>query len=258
VVPGGESPAAYETIGIGYGTRRVPDPRLERRLHAALGDARTVLNVGAGAGSYEPRDRAVVALEPSSVMLDQRPPGAACAVRGVAESLPFPDGAFDATLAVLTIHHWTDPLAGLAELRRVSRRQVVFHFDLDVGRRFWLSDYFPEAWAFDDRRSPTVTAVADALGGSSGRSGTVRVEPLPVPHDCTDGFMAAYWSRPDAYLDPAVRAGISSLAQLGDAVIAPGLARLRDDLESGVWHERHAALLSRAEFDGGYRLVIAG
>jgi SAM-dependent methyltransferase len=257
VAPGGERPSTYETIGVGYGGRRVADPRLEQQLHAALGDAGTIVNVGAGAGSYEPADRTVIALEPSSVMLAQRRDGAAPAVRGIAEALPFPDRSFDAALAVLTIHHWTDPVAGLAEMRRVARRQVVFHFDLAVGRRFWLAEYFPEAWGFDDERSPTVAAVVAALGGGGGAPRPVRVEPLLVPHDCTDGFMAAYWRRPDAYLDPGVRAGISSLAQLGDAVVGPGADRLRADLESGAWHERHGALLDLDEFDGGYRLVVA-
>jgi SAM-dependent methyltransferase len=251
---GGESPATYETIGVGYGARRVADPRLGRRVHAALGDAGTVLNVGAGAGSYEPRDRAVVAVEPSPVMLGQRPDGAAPAVQGVAEALPFADGEFDAALAVLTIHHWTDPFAGLAELRRVAGRQVVFHFDLDVGPQLWLSEYFPEVWAFDDTRAPRIDEVVAALGGR----GRVRVEVLPVPHDCTDGFMAAYWRRPDAYLDADVRAGISSLAQLGDAATAGGVERLAADLESGAWHDRHAELLELDEYDGGYRLIIAG
>jgi SAM-dependent methyltransferase len=255
VAPGGESPAVYETIGVGYRSTRRPDRRLERRVHAALGDAPTVLNVGAGAGSYEPSDRTVVALEPSDVMLAQRPASAAPAVRGVAEALPFPDGAFDAALAALTVHHWSDPAAGLAELRRVSWRQVVFHFDLDVCRTYWLTDYLPEALAFEERRTPTVIDVANALGGG-GRP--VRVEVLPVPRDCTDGFLAAYWHRPDAYLDTRVRAGISSFAQLGDVVLAPGLARLRADLESGAWHERHAGLLELDEIDAGYRLVIAG
>ena len=250
----GDSPATYETIGVGYGSHRVADARLERRVHAALGDARAVVNVGAGAGSYEPRDRTVVALEPSSVMIAQRPAGSGPVVRGTAEALPFADAAFDVALAVLTVHHWTDPFAGLAELRRVARRQVVFHFDLDVARQTWLSAYFPEVFTLDDGRSPTIASVVGELGGPD----RVRVEVLPVPHDCMDGFLAAYWRRPDAYLDAGVRAGISSLAQLGEAVTAPGLARLRADLESGAWRERHAALLELDELDAGYRLVVAG
>jgi SAM-dependent methyltransferase len=258
VAPGGESPAVYETIGVGYRSTRRPDPRLERRVHAALGDAPTVLNVGAGAGSYEPSDRTVVALEPSDVMLAQRPAGAAPAVRGVAEALPFAGGTFAAALAVLTIHHWTDPFAGLAEMCRVARRQVVFHFDMDVVRTYWLTDYFPESVAFDLARTPTIPAVVAALGGGPGGSRPVRVEVLPVPRDCSDGFMAAYWHRPEAYLDAEVRAGISSFALLDDEVLAPGLGRLRADLESGAWHERNAAMLRREEIDAGYRLLVAG
>jgi SAM-dependent methyltransferase len=254
VAPLADTPATYETIGVGYQSHRVADARLERQVHAALGGAGTVLNVGAGAGSYEPRGCAVVAVEPSRVMLAQRPAGAAPALRGVAEALPFADRAFDAALAVLTVHHWADPSAGLAELRRVARRQVVFHFDLEVSRAFWLAEYFPEAWALEGARTPTIDEVTAALGGAQ----RVRVEPVPVPHDCTDGFGAAYWRRPGAYLDPAVRAGISSLAQLEERATAPGLARLRADLESGAWHDRHAELLDLDEYDGGYRLIVAG
>src|SRR5262249_9765758 len=154
-----------EAIGAGYGSRRVPDPRLEARLFAALGDAQSVVNVGAGAGSYEPRDRTVVAVEPASVMLGQRAAGTAPALRGIAEAVPLPDGAFAAALAVLTVHHWSDPAAGLAELRRVSDRQVVFHFDLDVCRTYWLTDYLPEALTFEQQRTPTIADVERVLGG---------------------------------------------------------------------------------------------
>lgn len=254
MAPIADTPATYETIGVGYRSNRVADPRLERRIHAALGDARTVLNVGAGAGSYEPVDRAVVAVEPSPVMLAQRPAGSAPAVRGLAEALPVASDAFDAALAVLTVHHWSDPAAGLAELRRVARRQVVFQFDLEVSRAMWLAEYVPEAWALEAERTPPVDDVVGALGGP----GRVRVEVLPVPRDCTDGFGAAYWRRPEAYLDPAIRAGISSLAQLDDGLAGAGLARLRGDLESGAWHDRHADLLGLDEYDGGYRLIVAG
>ncbi|MEU5979376.1 methyltransferase domain-containing protein [Streptomyces sp. NPDC047315] len=244
--------ATYNTIGSAYARTRRPDPRIAARIRTALGDAVDVVDVGAGTGSYEPPGT-VLAVEPSRVMIDQRRPGSAPAVRAVAERLPLRDGAADAAMAVLTVHHWTDPAAGIAELRRVARRRVVvLTWDQRVFReRWWLvRDYLPEAAAFDDGRAVDVDHLADLLGGA-------RCEPVPVPHDCTDGFAAAYWRRPYAYLDPQVRAGISLLAQTGEAVIAPGLARLADDLETGRWHARHGGLLALKEADFGYRLLVA-
>lgn len=244
--------ATYDTIGTEYATTRRADPRIGARIRAALGDAVDVINVGAGAGSYEP-ERTVLAVEPSRAMIGQRPPGAAPAVRAVAERLPVRAGAADAALAVLTVHHWSDPAAGIAELRRVARRRVVvLTWDHEVFReRFWLiREYLPEAAAFEDARAVPVTRLAELLGGA-------RIEPLPVPHDCADGFAAAYWRRPHAYLDPRARAGISLLAQTGESVITPGLARLADDLTSGRWRARYADLLARDTYDLGYRLVIA-
>jgi SAM-dependent methyltransferase len=219
-------------------------------VHAALGDARSVVNVGAGTGSYEPADRSVVGVDPSSVMLSQRTAGAAPAVRGTAEALPFPDRAFDAAMAVLTIHHWSDLDAGLVEVARVARRQVVLTFDQDFAKDLWMWAYFPGANAVESSRAPSIESLVARLGAD-------RVEVVPVPHDCTDGFGGAYWRRPDAYLDPRVRAGISSLAVLDDDELRPCLERLAADLESGTWHERNAELLGLDEIDLGYRLVIA-
>ncbi|MFI6353041.1 methyltransferase domain-containing protein [Streptomyces sp. NPDC050743] len=185
-------------------------------------------------------------------MLAQRPPGSAVAVQAVAERLPLRDDAADAVMALLTIHHWTDPVAGIRELRRVARRRiVVLTWDQRVFReQFWLvREYLPQAAAFDDTRAIPPDRLAALLGGA-------RQEPVPVPHDCTDGFAAAYWRRPHAYLDPPVRAGISLLAQTGEDVIAPGLARLADDLASGRWHSRHARLLTHETVDVGYRLLV--
>lgn len=244
-------PALYDTIGRTYARQRRPDPRIAARLTAALGGARTVLNVGAGAGSYEPTDRTVVALEPSSVMLAQRPPGAAPAVQGRAEALPFADRSFDAVMGVLTLHHWTDRAGGLAECARVARERVVLlTFDPDADG-FWLTrDYLPQFAAADKRIFPPMTAYADAFGPGA----RVDVAPVPVPRDCVDGFLGAHWARPEAYLDPAVRAGISSFAAPGAEA---GLARLRGDLASGVWGERHGRVLTGDELDIGYRLVVA-
>ena len=242
----------YERIGVGYALRRQPDPRIERQIMAALGGARSVVNVGAGAGSYEPRDRHVFAVEPSVQMLEQRSPDAPPAVRAVAESLPFPDGSFDAALAVLTVHHWTHLERGMSELRRVARRQVILGFDVNRQDDMWfVRDYVP-AWGELERQG------AATLDRTLALLENPRVETVPVPADCTDGFGGAYWKRPEAYLDPGVRQSISSLARLPAADVDPGLERLADDLASGRWRERNAELLDLDELDLGYVLVVAG
>lgn len=247
--------ARYDAIGVGYTDRRRPDPRIERQVWAALGDARTVVNVGAGAGSYEPRDRSVIAVDPSAVMLAQRRVEAAPAVRAVAEALPFPNGAFDASLTVLTIHHWSDIERGLSELRRVARRHVMLTFDYEQSATFWgWRDYFSDAAALEELEAPTIDELADAQAEGTGGA---RVEVVPVPWDCTDGFGAGYWRRPEAYLDAGVRASISGLARQDPARVERAVERLRADLESGEWARRNAELLELDEADYGYRLVIA-
>jgi SAM-dependent methyltransferase len=219
-------------------------------IDGALGADRSVVNVGAGTGSYEPRDRPVIALEPSSVMLAQRPTDAAPAVQGRAEALPFADSTFDVALAVLTIHHWTDPGAGLAELRRVARRQLVVTWDHEVAAAFWLvREYVPEIVEYD-RQAPTLDTVRRHLD-------VIEVVDLPVPAACADGVMAAYWRRPEAYLDPGVRANISGLSLLEPDVIARVADRLQSDLRDGTWSARHHELLDRETFDAGYRLAVA-
>ncbi len=239
--------AHYDTIGIDYANLRRPDRRIAARIHAALGPAPTVLNVGAGAGSYEPPDRQVTALEPSIEMIRQRPHGAAPVVQGVAEELPFDDDAFDAAMAVLTVHHWTDKARGLAELRRVSRGAVVIlTFDPHF-RGFWLTDYLPELIALDDGQMPTLAQLGQWLG-------EVDVHVVEVPHDCTDGFLGAYWRRPQAYLDPRIRAAISSFWAIDTS---EGLARLERDLSRGAWNARYGHLMGQGTADMGYRLVVA-
>jgi SAM-dependent methyltransferase len=242
--------ARYDSIGRTYTATRRTDPRIAARIWAALGDARTVVNVGAGTGNYEPSDREVTAVEPSEVMIAQRPPGAAPAVQASAEELPFADDSFDAAMAVLTLHHWNDWRAGCAELRRVAReRVVVFSWDPTYRGRMWLSaEYFPTLSWQDVREFPSLHAQAAALRAT--------VEVVPVPWDCRDGFFSAFWRRPEAYLDPAVRAGISTMARREDE-LAHGIARLRRDLESGEWARRHADLLELEELDLGYRLLVA-
>ncbi len=243
---------AYDQLGLTYRNHRRPDPRLERVIHDALDGAQHVVNVGAGTGSYEPTDRAVVAVEPSPVMASQRPSAAAPCVRARAEQLPFPDSSFDAAMALLTIHHWADPDAGMAELRRVAPgRQVVVTWDLDVNNSHWLvAEYLPGVVALSDQQSTVTDAVRELDGAESC--------PLMIPADCTDGFFGAYWHRPEAYLDPSVRDGISTFAMLDAEEVTDGLARLAADLESGAWHRRHAELLALDELDVGYRLVVAG
>jgi hypothetical protein len=239
--------ALYDTIGTGYATTRRPDPSIAARIHAALRDAWHIVNVGAGAGSYEPTDRPVVAVEPSTVMLTQRPPGAAPAVRAVAEALPFADATFDAAMALLTMHHWSDQRGGIAELRRVASRVVMFTFDTDVVP--WIvTDYLPEILGQDKFQFPPITEVADWLDAD--------VHVVPVPHDCTDGFTAAYWARPEAYLDPAARNGTSAMRTLDPALVESRMDRLRADLESGAWDAKWGHLRDLPELDLGYRLLV--
>jgi SAM-dependent methyltransferase len=246
-LPGG--PRFYESAGRGYAEQRRPDPRIAAMIAAALGDARSVLNVGAGAGSYEPDDRYVVAVEPSGVMLGQRTSGAPT-VRAVSEALPFHDDSFDATLAVLTLHHWSDWRRGIGELQRVAPRTCIVTFDTESVPAFWLFEYFPQILARDRRRMPPLQELNSVLGADAVAA--------PIPHDCVDGFMAAYWRRPEAYLDERTRAVMSGFALLSPAELSEGLGRLESDLASGAWRARHESLLTAEALDVGYRLVVRG
>jgi len=243
-------PPVYDQIGKTYTSTRRPDPRIAAAITRALGDAKTVVNVGAGAGSYEPTDRTVVAVEPSTHMLRQRPREAARAIRAVAEALPFRDGTFDAALALLTLHHWTDWRRGLDEMRRVADRLVVFTIEpMEVGA-FWLTEaYFPEIVELDRGRCPSVAELTNYLGECN----DVRVA---IPHDCADGFLAAYWRRPEAYLDPRIRAGMSGFALLDQDLVARGVARLAADLYSGTWETRFGHIRLLEELDVCYRLLV--
>jgi len=242
----------YDTIGATYTVTRRTEPRIAARVWAALGDARTVLNVGAGTGSYEPPGRDVIAVEPSALMRAQRPASAAPCVAAVAESLPFKDQSFDAAMAFSTVHHWQDPIAGLREMRRVARRVVVFTIDASgTGwhRRFWLTrDYLPEAADLLVGR-PSLTEQARAIGA--------RIEPVPIPWDCADGFFEAYWRRPEAYLDERVRRGVSVWARVGTRAEQRAVRGLRDDLASGRWTERNRDLAALDAAELGLRLLIA-
>jgi SAM-dependent methyltransferase len=241
----------YERHGRTYARHRRPDPRIAACIHAALGDARTVLNVGAGAGSYEPDDRWVLAVEPSATMRAQRPAGAAPAVEARAEALPFDDGAFDAAMACVTIHHWEPPEAGLAELRRVSSGPVVvFTFELDR-LPAWQLQYLREGVAAERPRYPAIADVAAALGGRT------HVERIPTPGDCTDGFFEAYWRRPEGLLDPSVRSAQSVWALLKPGVEERVVERLAVALRSGAWDAEHGHLREQASLDGALRLVVS-
>lgn len=239
--------AKYDTIGINYAQLRTPDPRIAVAIQASLGRAETVLNVGAGTGSYEPLDRRVTAVEPSLEMIRKRSHSAAEVIQASAGDLPFEDDAFDASMAILTIHHWPDKAAGFREMRRVTRGRIAL-LTFDPSHRPWLTDYLPELAALDDAQMPAMSDYEKWLGD-------VQVAPVLVPHDCTDGFLYAYWRRPEAYLDPRIRSGSSSFWAIGD--FEAGLQRLKQDLETGEWERRYAELLNRDAYDAGYRLVVA-
>jgi SAM-dependent methyltransferase len=240
--------ARYDSIGINYAQLRKPDSRIAAAIEGAHGPAETILNVGAGTGSYEPVGRQVTAIEPSLEMIAKRAPSAAPAIQGSAGDLPFDDKAFDASMAILTIHHWPDKGAGLREMRRVTRGPIVL-LTFDPSCRPWLTDYLPELATLDEEQMPAMADYERWLG-------PVRVSPVPVPHDCSDGFLYAYWRRPEAYLDPRIRSGSSSFWTIGNA--DAGLEKLKSDLEKGEWKRRYADLLDLGAYDAGYRLVVAG
>ncbi len=255
----------YDRIGVGYVAHRRADPRWEALINEQLGDgrggsrsrsrsrrrSRVVVNVGAGTGNYEPVDGDVIAVEPSSVMVEQRPVGAAPAIRASGSSLPLPSGCADVAMAILTLHHWDDWAAGLAELCRVAPRRVVLTMDFELHSRFWfLEDYVPEVGEATRDLGPNAEEVAEAIGGGTS-------VPLLVPRDMQDGVLGAYWCRPEAYLDPAVRANCSGLALADPRVVARGAAALESDLASGEWQRRHADLAELSAIDLGYRLVVA-
>jgi SAM-dependent methyltransferase len=241
--------ALYDQIGQTYTSTRHPDPRIAAAILAALGSAETMVNVGAGAGAYEPIGPTLIAVEPSWQMIQQRSRGASPVIQAVAEALPFRAGTFDVAFAVLTLHHWADWRLGLAEMTRVARRVVVFAFDPSALDNFWLTQtYFPEIIELDRGRSPSIAEIVHELGDCS-------VDRVPIPHDCIDGFLGAFWRRPETYLDPGVRASISGFALLDQETVARGIAQLESDLKSGAWERRFGYLRSLDAIDAGYRLL---
>ena len=242
----------YDRIGLTYTATRRPDPRIEAAVWAALGDARLVANVGAGAGSYEPRDRSVIAIEPSQTMIEKRPVGAAPVLRGSAEALPLDSDSVDAAMAVFTIHHWQDIRRGLAELRRVARRRIVIlTWDKSFTGSFWLTrDYVPELEEWTVGQLPSIDDLGTELGPLERHS-------LPVPRDCRDGFLRAFWGRPEAYLERRVRENISQFNVVDLAAVERGIDRLARDLSSGRWDRRNGHLRTLDSLDLGYVLLIA-
>ena len=246
-----EAAPAYDVIGLGYSATRREEPRIAQQIWDALGDATSVANIGAGTGNYEPRDRDVIAVEPSVVMRAQRPQGAAPAIEGTAESIPLESGSVDAALAVMTDQHWLDRARGLEEMQRIARKRVVaLAIDLAPRVDFWLMrDYLTEYRPVSGERDPSLYELALAAG-------TVPIRPVPVPHDCRDGFALSFWRRPEAYLDPAVRAGISIFHLLDQGHVESAMERLAEDIESGAWARRNAELLELDELDLGLRLIV--
>jgi SAM-dependent methyltransferase len=240
----------YELIGGTYASTRRTDPRIAARIEAALGDARTIVNVGAGAGSYEPAGREVIPIEPSPTMAAQRPASLPQAVIARAEALPLADDSADAAMAIITLHHWDDVAAGIREMRRVAReRVVILTLDPNVMARSWLRDYAPELRRFDSE-FPSVEQIAAALGGAA-------ISEIPSPSDCVDLFIETMLGRPELLLDPEIRANCSGFARMDDAAEARAVELLRADLDSGEWDSRHGHLRSMAEHDGGLRLLVA-
>ena len=239
--------AFYDIIGIDYSNLRRPDPRIAEAIHAHLEGAASVLNVGAGAGSYEPTHLKVTAVEPSAEMIQQRPEGDAVAVQAVVEDLPFEDKSFDASMAILTVHHWSDVRKGLREMRRVTRGKIIILTFDPLASNFWLLDYLPELGTLDQQQMPSMADFEAVLG-------PVQRFAVPIPHDCTDGMLCAYWRRPAAYLDPKVRRSMSSFWKIGD--VTEPLERLKDDLQSGEWERKYSRFLDQESCDFGYHLVV--
>lgn len=245
----------YDKTGAGYAILRRPDPRIAAMIHAALGPARTVLNVGAGAGSYEPLDRHVIAIEPSQQMRRQRPPHLAPAIAGRAESLPLDDASVDASMATITVHQWADRHAGLAELRRVTRGPIVLlAFDRDLVDRFWLAEYAPEMMAVSRARDLDMAELCSALG-TPGR--TAQVIPVPIPIDCVDGFTEAYYARPERFLDPEVTRSQSTWNFVGPAAMERFRKTLAADLASGAWDAKYGEHRRMPTFTGSLMLIIS-
>jgi SAM-dependent methyltransferase len=247
------SEVRYDRIGWGYSGGRRPDERLHAVILDALGSSVTVVNVGAGTGNYEPIDRPTIALEPSAVMIAQRPPNSPRVVRGVAEALPFADRSFDAAMAMSTLHHWSDLAAGLAEMSRVAARRVVYFSEPSLpGMHGLIDEYFPSILSMPiNKAAPSAERVVELIGG------ICEVRVFEVPRDFVEASAGAFWARPEAYCDPAIQAAMSMFALLDPSDVADGATRLRTDLASGAWDRRHGHLRQQEKLDLGYRIVVS-
>jgi len=242
----------YGVHGKGYARQRRTDPRIAAFVHRALGSARTVLNVGAGTGSYEPEDRYVLAIEPSAAMRAQRPQHLTPAIRGIAEELPLDERSVDASMALITVHQWKNCEKGLNEMRRVTRGQIIIlTFDGDALDRFWLADYAPQMIAVESRRFPKIDKICKILGGNT------EVQTIPIPIDCIDGFNEAFYARPEQFLDPAVRRSQSAWSFVDEKMQEKFVKTLRDDLESGAWDQRYGPWRTKPSYDGSLRLIVS-
>jgi hypothetical protein len=249
---GSAGDANYALIGASFTTYRQPEPAIETLIHQALGDAERILNLGAGAGSYEPRDRKVTPVEPSATMRAQRPADLAPAINAAAESLPFPDHHFDAAMTTFSVHQWTNLTAGLREMRRVTTGPlIILTCDPILVQNFWLNDYAPEVLATEARRYPALPHIAQILGG------TTRVLPVPIPLHCRDGFNEAYYGRPEMLLSPTARSACSAWSFVDEATSDHYVSSLREALETGAWDRRHGHLRTEPHYDGSLRLLIS-
>jgi SAM-dependent methyltransferase len=237
----------YDQLAEQYRNHRKPDSRIAGRIKSHIKGAKRVLNVGSGIGSYEPENCYIVALEPSREMNTRRKNSKAALIQGVAENLPFSDNTFDISMAILTIHHWSDIESGLKEMARVSRKRVILFTWIGYGNDFWLENYIPEIRGVDHKLFPSLEELERILRN-------ISVETIEIPYDCSDGFMCAYWRRPEAYLDQNVRRAISTFSRISN--IQENLDRLQDDIYSGAWSQKHSHLLEKESLDLGYRLVV--
>ncbi len=249
---GSAGDANYGVIGTNYTRYRRPDPHIAEFIRAALGNAETVLNVGAGAGSYEPVDRKVTPVEPSASMRAQRPDHLPEAIDATAEKLPFADQSFDASMATFTVHQWSDLKAGVSEMRRVSRGPVlILSCDPNELEHSWLFDYAPEMIAVEASRYPALQTVADHLGG------TIEILPVPISLACIDGFGEAYYGRPELMLDPGARLANSAWSFVDPSIGERFVTELGRDLKDGTWDARYGHLRTQPFFEGSLRLIVA-
>ena len=243
----------YDRIGHGYARHRREDPRIAARIRAALGGAESVVNVGSGAGSYEPAAPLVLAVEPSQVMVSQRAASRTPTIRALAQALPLRDDSVDSAMSVLSLHHWAPHAeAGVREMRRVARgRVVIVTIDAEVSGEMWLmAEYLHEVAELDRRIFPPVDVIRGWLGGHA------EVVVVPVPADTCDWTLMSFWAHPERVLDASARAATSGFARMTPQVVQRVVRAVTEDLRSGTWDDRHGELRRTKELDVGLRLVV--